>query len=362
MSVDQPDQPAATARRRPSKVATIAALLERRIRQGDYLVAPLPAERELAREVGVSYMTARKAVQQLQRQGLLARSSTGRLTLGEGAATRSPQIAFLTPAYPSADVMRWRQHLDRALPAGVALKGHLYAHWDDPALVDILERSDGVFIYPSPEPLPAALTARLRAGCRAVVVDQDRSHLGLPSIRLYPPEHVGALLKPLRAAGHRRIDCFNVQPTDEAIAERVAAWRGWCERSGVAGELIDTPVRPGEESLVQAHRVMAGRLAQARGDLAPLFCTTIFAALGALRAAHERGLRPGVDLRVCTLNDEGLGAFTVPSITALAAVDPVPWLKRAVAWMCAPSEPWSGPLLMEPGTVVVNERESTRSE
>src|SRR2546425_11275410 len=63
------------------KVDRIIALMENRIRRGDYSLRPLPAESKLALETGVSRMTARKAVLRLVGQGLLTRASNGRLVI-----------------------------------------------------------------------------------------------------------------------------------------------------------------------------------------------------------------------------------------------------------------------------------------
>ena len=48
-----------------AKFQRVVAVLERRIRRGDYLLRPLPGERRIAEETGVSHMTARKAVRAL---------------------------------------------------------------------------------------------------------------------------------------------------------------------------------------------------------------------------------------------------------------------------------------------------------
>ena len=51
----------------------VMAVIERRIAAGDYMLKDLPGERRLADEVGVSYMTARKAVQALLEKKVLTR-------------------------------------------------------------------------------------------------------------------------------------------------------------------------------------------------------------------------------------------------------------------------------------------------
>lgn len=340
------------------KAARIASILSRRIAQGDYLNADLPSERVLAEQEGVSYMTARKAVQDLIGAGLLARTAAGRLVVDRSAppAVRPLQIAWIASAFPSQDIQNWQLAVERCLAErGAAAKAIPFAHWDDPGLRHALERCDGAFLYPLAEDLPPAVQDLLRAR-RVVVLDQDYAALGLPSIRLSPVEAIDDLLDHLAALGHRDIACLNVQPRDRAIAARIARWRAWCDRRGAGGRLIDRPVRMHEQPAPTA----AAALREGAIGASAIFATTMAGAMGACRALHDRGLAVGRDVAVCTLNDEGLGTVTVPSITAAAPPDPAPWLRACIDWMSDAQRPaWQGPMLMQPERRVIAVREST---
>ena len=52
---------------RRQKFKDVMSVIERRIRQGDYVLSPIPGERKIAEETGVSHMTARKAVRSADR-------------------------------------------------------------------------------------------------------------------------------------------------------------------------------------------------------------------------------------------------------------------------------------------------------
>lgn len=343
--------------------AGVVDLLTKRIAQGDYALTQLPTERELAVEAGVSYMTARKAVRALITGGVLVRERGGKLRLsGQEGGRRVLRIAFLAPSFASADIERWRLALDRASrDAGAIVRPVLYVHWDDPLVRDTLGGFDGVFLVPNNEPLPERLRDRLRRIASPVVIlDEDWSGLGLPSIRLCPARLVSRLVEHFAALGHRRIDCCNVQPRNPVISERIDRWWQAASELGVAGELIDVPVAPYGRPLVQAHRVIAERLAGGWRPAPALIGITAPAGLGLLRALHDHHLAAGRDVAVGVVNGEGLAEFSVPSLTAIEPQDATPCFVRCLEWMAA-GGPWRGPLLMEPHDAALVVRESSGS-
>src|SRR5476649_2533589 len=102
-----------------SKYAIIADLLRTRIAQGDYALNTIPAERQLAAETGVSYMTARRAVKELLSDGWIVRAPNGRLEIGRNkTSTDAPrQIAVLAPTFNSPNIEIWRMAIDKVVRA-----------------------------------------------------------------------------------------------------------------------------------------------------------------------------------------------------------------------------------------------------
>ena len=91
----------------------ISNLLERRIQKGDYDLSGIPSERVLADDIGVSRVTLRKALEELENKGLLERVPNRRLVLTSKALSTvgGLQLAFVSlsiaPKSFSLDLQLW---------------------------------------------------------------------------------------------------------------------------------------------------------------------------------------------------------------------------------------------------------------
>ena len=342
----------------------VAQTIRNRVLHGDYALKPIPSERHLAGELGVNYMTVRRGLQMLEEEGLLFRDPNGRKRVKplKQGVKKYLNYAFIMPTLTSHAIELWRSAMEKAAAAtGAKVRPILLMRWEDPILLDVLEGFDGIFLIPVPEPIPEAIAARLRdAQHKVVVVEQDYSRFGLPSLRIFPPVFVQRLLDHLAARGHSRIGCFNTQKTDTEVAERIGQWRLWMSAHGYTGRLINESVESHGDPMLHAYEVMAKMLSGSSRPEETAWCfTTAPAAIGAMCAMIDRGLQPGRDVAVCAANGEGWAMMSNPPLTALEAVDPVPFVSCCMDWMRS-GEHWQGPLLMEPAHVPLFIRESTQ--
>jgi LacI family transcriptional regulator len=331
------------------KTEEIARILQERIERGDYCSREFPPERDLASELGVSRMTARRAVQRLIDDRLLDRGPTGRIEAGRDETGRL-RLAFLVPSLASQDVERWRLGIERAVAAANAsVRTMLFIHWDDPAITEALDSSfDGLFLYPSCEIIPDRILRRLRtAGKSLVVLGRDLTALGLHSVDLFPPVFVQRLLDHLAEAGHRTVDCFNVQTRDSVIDQRIEQWSLWRATHRIAGRLLGDAIRAYDVPMASAYAQAGQLLDDLKFSAKAVFCTTVPAAVGLIRAMRDRNMTVGVDLSVCVANDEGLARYLCPSLTAIEMPDPVPFLGACLERMASPEQGWMGSLLMQ---------------
>jgi len=347
------------------KYDEVARVIERRVRLGDYILTGIPGERELAIEQGVSPMTARKAVQKLVDEKVLVRRPNGRLqtnTANNGDQSgRELQIGYLAPAYESPETSFWRcaaSSLKVDFPYKV--RPVTFVHWEDPIVADAVNSFDGIVLVCPAEPIPGFVSEILRTASSFIVsMEMNLSHLGIPSLCLFPPTAIHRLLRHLYDLGHRTIDCLSTQPMDPICRDRLAQWRTWCDIHDVQGSLHLHPVNSFEPALPRAYSVMNELLSSGSFNATAVLCITEPAAVGCLRAIHEHGLVAGKDISVCVVNDEGLARYLTPTLTALERVDPVPYISMYARHMASGKKEWDGPLVIHPDEVPLFVGEST---
>lgn len=271
-------------------------------------------------------------------------------------------FAFLSSTFSSGTVQYWRLIIDRqiaSLPCSV--KPVLFMSWEDPILLDALEGFDGIFLNPIPEPMPDSVVNVLRKHNRPIIIiDEDYSALGLPSVQLFSCVFVQKLLDHLESLGHTRIGCINTQPSCREVNDRINQWRYWIAAHGFPERLVDEPVIPHTDSTQRAYEVMTKILAERDHKETAWLCVATPAALGTMRALLDRGLEPGKDVAVCSVNGDGIASMLNPPLTALEPTDPAPYVSICLKWLMSGEKQWRGPLLMKPADVPLVIRESTQ--
>ena len=330
------------------KYLEIADILRNRILHGDYMLKEIPTENKLAAEVGVSRMTARKAIMLLISQGVLERKENRRVVCVAGAGRKNEKIALLVPTWSSTEYQTWRHLLERmALEHNLNVHPVDYVHWEDPVVPHTLDSFPAVFLLPSVGALPPRVAELLRSHPRLAVLGNDLSSHGLLSINLFPAIHVNRLLDLLVDAGCHRVDCLCAQPRDEMTEARVMQWRLWQRLTGIPGDLLTRDVRPFSLSIRNAFEMVDEALRQGR-RMDGILSVTMNGALGACRACREHGLRIGRDVRICTVNGQGTNRYTIPTINCLEPEEQSAYLKVVFSWMTQEQGAWDGPLVLQP--------------
>jgi len=342
----------------------VSDIIRRRIIEGSYSLKLFPSERRLARELDVNYMTVRRGLRILEEENMLTRLPNGRMRvkrIQQGKKTHLT-FGFLTPTFTSGTVESWRMAIEKVtakLPCSV--RPILYMHWDDPILTDALEGFDGVFLVPIPEAIPENVAEKLRQQEHpVVVVDQDLSGFGAPSIQLFPPVFVQKLLDHFESLGHKRIGCLNTQSSCQEVEDRINQWRYWINAHGFSGRLLNESVAPHGDPIERAYEAMTKILSAGKVPETAWICITTPAAVGAIRAMLDLGFKPGKDFVLGSVNGDRLASMLNPPLTSLEPPDPMPFISVCLDWMIKGGQNWQGPLLMRPSDVPLIIRESSK--
>jgi DNA-binding LacI/PurR family transcriptional regulator len=342
------------------KYEQVMSVIERRVREGDYLLRSIPGERRIAKETGVSYMTARRAVTELLHKKVLIRRENGTLDVHPSYSNRvvQSQVVLLYPAFPSAYLAQLCQIVMSALAKhGQSLRPVQYVHWDDPTVADALANADGALLVPSADHLPARVLETIKAH-RVVALDSDLSAAGVPSIQLFADKHITQVFDHLHELGHRRIDCVNTQSRNPEIERRIRLWRKWLARQRCEGRLWDNPAPSFADPTPYAHEIVCRMLDDGASEATALVGTTFPAAIAAVRALWEREVPVGRAISVCAINIEPPARYCCPSITGLDMPDLAALLTKCFDWFSTGAA-WRGRRLLEPAEPVFFAGESS---
>ncbi|MFG0248523.1 MAG: GntR family transcriptional regulator [Phycisphaeraceae bacterium JB051] len=321
---------------RPAKHHEISKLLKQRIASGMYLDQPIPGERALAAETGVSYMTARKAVQHLVEQNVLTRAKNGRLEAPQLADTKQDVHTYvlLTPAFESFGYQNIRMSIERVMSHfnGV-LKISSYRHWHDPAIMSAFDGDwNGIFVIPPNEGIPKLLMDRMIANRdRIVVVYSDLTEQGFVSVDNSLEAWASVMVEHLASLGHDRVDCLNTQPGHDVL-NRVKGWKTGVQTLGIKGECFNDQVENFDFNWVRAYEIAlkalkSGKMANA------VFCTTLATCKGLARAAFELGMQPGKDVHYCTMDVPYESIYEIPSVTTLNLYPLHHYVHKSFEWL-----------------------------
>jgi DNA-binding LacI/PurR family transcriptional regulator len=336
------------------------AVIKQRIREGDYFVESIPGERRIAEETGVSYMTARRAVQELLDEKVLVRQASGALEVHPDYSKRvnTAEVFLLYPAYPSSYLTQLRVLVaEAAARRGLSLRPTQFVHWDEQVLVDVVAQAKGTIIIPYGPVIPARLLKHFTEN-KVVVLDGDFTSNGVPSIRLFSDRCIERVLDHLYKLGHRRIDCINTQNRNREIDRRIDIWERWLKRRNCSGTLHDDPAAVFTDPTIVAYRLTSKLLEEGQADATSYIATTCPAAIGAIRACYERDINVGSELSICAVNLEPPAEFFCPSITGLNTPDLSDELGKCFEWFTSDKQ-WRAPFLLEPRDSILFEGEST---
>ena len=303
------------------KYRQMVELLRQRISNGEYPDGTLPAIRQLAEDLGVSYLTARKAVKELKESGIIAHNASNRKIVIDQTVTKHPLVGVITPFWRFSEWMRAIRNVTAEL--GGQSRFVTYASDTDPVITEMLSGNFDVILIELPtRQRPERLLDRLRKlGNRAVVLFHDMSCYGLRSFVGSSPEYIHLFMERLYRCGCRRIDAIgSVNSGDLECSARVQAWRSFLVEHRMKGEFYNAGILPfeyPEQKMCRQtlHLIDSGQLPEA------VFCLTPALAVGFYRACYERHIEIGRDISVFSFGEQETAKFMTPALATIANTD-----------------------------------------
>jgi len=300
----------------------LVRLMRRRVNDGYYAATPIPSERRLAAQSGLSLTCVRRAIAQLIQEGVLERNGNGRVRPASRSRldeTRNLQALLLSPITGGLSAHHWQEGVFEGVRrCGGLLRVHHFLDEDDPALLASLgQKFDLMFLIP-PDRLSEVLRNRLQQ-CRDRIFTlyRDLTEHDLSLICDVSADAMLPLLTHLRDLGHRTIDCVHCHRGYREYEKRIEFWEKFLRENDLRGQLWDCSDSPeqGEQSKVAGY--MRSVLRDVKTDATAVVGLSVITGWGLARAAADAQLDIPRDLSIAVFGPAEHAAQSVPSFTSL---------------------------------------------
>jgi len=279
----------------------------------------LPGEYELAARFNVAYLTMRQAIANLLEEGILIRVR-GKGTFVAGSDVSLPPLTTRRPTallFP----INWQRidpdyfpELLEGFQQATEASGHRTpnVNYDDAERPGVLEPNSAVACLLLEE-AHQQLVERLRdAGHRVLAINHYTGRRSIPSVRIDDASGVERAVDYLVGLGHRHIGFLVGNPGNLDGLDRLRGFRSAVRRHGLR-KTVEFGAGFEEACGYQAAR----DLFAAPNPPTALLCASDLSAIGAIRAAREKGLSLPEDLSVVGFGDFSVSDYIQPRLTTV---------------------------------------------
>ncbi len=306
-----------------AKFIQVAEMIRERAQRGEYLNVSLPGAPKLAQELGISYLTIRKAMAWLVDSGEFIRQDNGRI-FWAGSALEKPRlkVAYIMPHYVGINY-RWRNAIaNSAHDFGCSFTDILYLRCDDPIVFEALDQDFDVIFMQIPVVNNILLQKMLTKRDKLVSLFEDMTHLGIRCIDGLSHDAIGILMKFLVERGFDKIDYFCMEMKRVGVDGRKKVWSRSLKELNCTGNLYESYCEYGTPTIAAAleyakELVAAGRFSPGQA----VYCNNIESAQGLIRALFDVGLRVPEDVSVVSFGNPERATVNTPSITIVSTPD-----------------------------------------
>lgn len=293
----------------------IAAEIAARIESGELSPGTrLPSGDRLALDLGVNRNAAHRAVEELQRQGLVVRRQGSGTVVAERAAKKGVRIALLVDGYSAV----------HNFPSGDLLQGIHDRIGEDSTLViadskhdvglearqlrRLAREADGILLYATAPERPAALAALVEEGYPLVALDRLPQGVAIDAAVTDNSGAVRNAIRSLVERGHRRIGFLGIhKPAFSSVVERHEGYRAAMAEAGLDDEgwvrWLPEGLNAAPPIFEQIVRDTILALRHGDAGITALFCVEDGLGCAAVLACERLGIALPAELEIATFID-----------------------------------------------------------
>ena len=280
----------------------------------------LPGERTLAKEYGYSYMTIRKAVDNLVAKGILYKLPTkGTFVADRKKAKKKTKIIgyFLDKSIVAGLTSPYYSLIFDSLEKQASKYGYSLIYFSDagdPSSLRHLNNVDGVII--SCFPRIESIVHEINKHVPVVVMDNSSSDKTIPSVIIDNFNGVRQSVDYLCSLGHKRIGFMAGLEDSDVGKNRFAGYQRGLSNHGI--KLNEKLVFRGDYSFESGVNG-ADYFLSLNNPPTAIICANDAMAIAVIREAVQRGLSVPDDISIMGFDDISVASHITPALTTLAA-------------------------------------------
>ena len=284
------------------------------------IIDKLPGERTLAKELGFSYMTIRKAIDNLVAQGVLYKVPTKGTFVAESKTRKNKTRNigyFLDSSIESGVSSPYYSLIFNELEKQAASLGYSLVYFSDLGNAndeDILAKLDGVIA--SCFPRIENIIQTIKHQVPVVVIDNASSDKSIPSVIIDNFNAVLDSFDHLYKLGHRRIAFMTGLEDSDVGKNRCAGYQSGLSKHGL--EHDEALVYRGNYSFNSGLEGAAHFLSLQDPPTA-ILCANDSMALGAMRRLHHEGIKVPDEISILGFDDIEVASQISPALTTVKA-------------------------------------------
>ena len=284
------------------------------------VIDKLPGERALAKDLGYSYMTIRKAIENLVAEGILYKVPTkGTFVSKDRKSRKKTQTIgyFLDSSIESGISSPYYSLIFKALEKETARNGYSIMYFsdiDDRKLERTVSKLDGVIATCLPR--LEDVIHEIKTKVPLVIIDNSSTDKSIPSVIIDNYNAEVESVNYICSLGHSRVGFMTGLEDSNVGRDRCAGYRTGLDNNGI--ELDEALVFRGNYSF-ESGLAGAEYFLSLKQPPTAIICANDSMALGVMRKLCLEGLNVPGDMSVIGFDDIEVAAQIAPPLTTIAA-------------------------------------------